>query len=56
MYNHLTTSVRIIQIQPFLSEFCLSENNYENCARYKIKQQGNEPANNLLPDGAILKT
>ena len=36
MYDYLTTSVRIIQLQPFLNEYCLNSNNYNRCARYKI--------------------
>ena len=55
MYNHLTTAVRIIQLQPLLGKYCLSGEHYHECARYKIIQQGKEPPYDLLPDGAILK-
>jgi hypothetical protein len=55
MYNHLTTAVRIIQLQPFLEGYCLNKEHYQKCARYKIIGQGNEPPYNLLPNGAILK-
>ncbi len=55
MYDYLTTSVRIIQLQPFLNEYCLNSNNYNRCARYKIIENGNEPPSNLLPNGDTLK-
>ena len=55
MYNHLTTAIRIIRLQPFVRDYCLSETNYKNCARFKIKSQGSEAPDNLLPDGAKLK-
>jgi hypothetical protein len=55
MYNYLTTAIRIIQIQPFLSDFCLNGDNYQNCARYRIRQQGSEPPDTLLPNGTTLK-
>jgi len=56
MYNHFTTAVRIIQLQPFLKDYCLSGEHYLDCARYKIKKQGKEAPDNLLPDGKILKS
>jgi len=55
MYNHLTTALRIIQLQPFVKDYCLTGDNYQNCARYKIKCKGTEAPDNLLPDGAKLK-
>ena len=55
MYNHLTTAVRIIQLQPLLEEYCLNGENFKKCARYKIIEQGKEPPYTLLPDGEILK-
>ena len=55
MYNHLTTAVRIIQLQPFVKDYCLNDDNYQNCARYKIKSGGTEAPENLLPDGTKLK-
>jgi len=56
MYNHLTTAVRIIQLQPYVDEYCLNGERYRNCARFKIREQGNEAPDNLLPDGTILKS
>jgi hypothetical protein len=55
MYNYLTTAIRIIKIQPFLTDFCLNESNFFKCERYKIRTQGTEPPDNLLPDGTVLK-
>ena len=55
MYNYLTTAVRIIQLQPFVGEYCLSEKHYQECARYKMRAQGKVPQDNLLPNGTALK-
>ena len=55
MYNHLTTAVRIIQLQPYVDEYCSGAENYKKCARYKILKQGKEPPYKLLPDGTLLK-
>jgi len=55
MYNHLTTAVRIIQLQPYVDNYCLSGDRYQECARYKMIRQGKEPPFQLLPDGTILK-
>jgi hypothetical protein len=55
MYNHLTTAIRIILLQPYVKDYCLSGDNYQNCARFKIKSQGTEAPDDLLPDGARLK-
>jgi len=55
MYNHLTTAVRIMQLQPLLGNYCLSGEQYHECARFKIIEQEKEPPYNLLPDGTILK-
>jgi len=55
MYNHLTTAVRIIQLQPYVDEYCLGGEHYKKCARFKIIEQGKEPPYELLPDGTILK-
>lgn len=55
MYDFLTSSVRIIQLQPFLNDYCLSNTNHESCARYRIIETGTEPESNLLPNGEILK-
>ena len=55
MYNHLTTAVRIIQLQPYVDKYCLGGENCRKCARYKIIAQGKEPPFKLLPDGTTLK-
>ncbi len=55
MYNYLTTAVRIIQLQPFLSEYCLNLENHKKCARYKMKEKGEKPSADLLPDGKKIK-
>lgn len=55
MYDLITTSVRIIQLQPFLNEFCLKRDNYKKCARYGVIESGKEPPADLLPDGNKLK-
>jgi len=55
MYNFITNAVRIIQLQPFLKEYCMNPEKYNECARYKIKDEGGKPPDNLLPDGKILK-
>ncbi len=54
MYNLLTTSVRIIQLQPFLTGYCESPTNSRQCARYKLIEMGKEPPVDLLPDGKKL--
>ena len=56
MYNLITTSIRIIRLQPFLNEYCLNGENYKNCARYKIFEKGQKSPTNLLPNGETLKT
>lgn len=55
MYNMITTSVRIIQLQPFLNEYCLNADNYKNCERYKLAEKGVEPPADLLPNGEKLR-
>lgn len=32
-------------------QYCLSKENHEQCARYKIKEEGKEPPLGLTPDG-----
>lgn len=56
MYDYLTSSVRIIQLQPFLDKYCQNPERHVDCVRYKIIEGGKEPPANLLPDGAYLKT
>jgi hypothetical protein len=56
MYNLLTTSVRIIQLQPFLTGYCEDRLNCLKCARYKIIDTGKEPPADLLPDGKKLSS
>ena len=51
MYNLLTTSVRIIRLQPYLTEYCEDAENCRKCARYIIIETGKEPPADLLPDG-----
>ncbi len=55
MYDLITTSVRIIQLQPFLNDYCLSRENFANCVRFGIIANGKEPPADLLPDGKKLK-
>ncbi len=54
MYNLLTTSVRIIQLQPFLRDYCEDSLKCRECARYKIIDTGKEPPADLLPNGKKL--
>jgi hypothetical protein len=54
MYNLLTTSVRIIRLQPFLTGYCEDAVKYRECARYKVIETGKEPPSDLLPDGKKL--
>jgi hypothetical protein len=54
LYNLLTTSVRIIQLQPFLTGYCENPANCPECARYKLIEIGKEPPADLLPDGKKL--
>ncbi len=54
MYNLLTTSVRIIQLQPFLTSYCEDPLNCLQCERYKIIDRGKEPPADLLPNGKKL--
>lgn len=55
MYSLITSSVKIIHLQPFLNEYCFNPENYKNCARYILKQKGEKPEPHLLPDGTILR-
>ena len=55
MYNYLTTAVRIIQLQPYVEDYCLNEGHHQECARYKKRAEGKVPPDNLLPNGTILK-
>lgn len=55
MYDLITTSVRIIQLQPYLDSYCLARDNFTNCARYRIIKTGKEPPSDLLPDGEKMK-
>lgn len=54
MYDLLTTSVRIIRLQPYLTGYCENPVNCRECARYKIIDTGKEPPADLLPDGKKL--
>lgn len=56
MYNLITGSVRIMQLQPFLHEYCQNPQKYKECARYNIREKGGKSPDNLLPNGEILKT
>ena len=55
MYDLITTSVRIMQLQPFLNGYCLNPDNFTRCERYHIIESGKEPPSDLLPDGKKLK-
>jgi hypothetical protein len=55
MYDLITTSVRIMQLLPFLNGYCLDRGNFTNCARFHIIESGKEPSADLLPDGKRLK-
>lgn len=55
MYDFITTSVRIMQIQPFLKEYCLNPEKHQECERYKVIETGKEPPCNLLPNGKMFK-
>ncbi len=55
MYNYMSSSLRILQLQPFLNDFCLNPERYRECVRYKIIEEGKEPPARLLPDGKLLK-
>lgn len=54
MYNLITTSVRIIQLQPYLIEYCTNHDRCRECARFKLIETGKEPPADLLPDGKKL--
>ncbi len=56
MYELITNSVRIIQLQPYLNDYCLNSARFTECARYVIIEGGKEPPPDLLPDGKKLKT
>ena len=55
MYDLITSSVRIMQMQPFLDEFCHNRKNHLNCCRYKAIEGGKEPPASLLPNGDTLR-
>ncbi len=54
MYNLITTSLRIMQLQPYLMEYCANPDHCRECARFKIIETGKEPPADLLPDGKKL--
>lgn len=54
MYDLITTSVRIIQLQPYLSDYCVNSKNFARCVRYGLIDAGKEPPGDLLPDGKKL--
>ncbi len=54
MYNLLTTSVRIIRLQPYLTGYCEDPIMFRDCARYRLIETGKEPPSDLLPDGTKL--
>ncbi len=56
MYNFITSSVRIMQLQPFIIDYCTNSKNFKECARYKIQEKGGEPPPDLLPSGKIFKS
>ena len=55
MYNLMSSSVRIIELQPLITRYCLSEQNYRSCARFRFISDGEVPPVGLLPDGKTLK-
>jgi len=55
MYNYISSSVRIIQLQPFLNEYCLNPEKCKECARFKMKERGEKPPANLLPNGERIR-
>jgi hypothetical protein len=55
MYNYLTSSVTILELYPFVEEYCRHPEKYKECARYKILIEGDAPPENLLPNGKMLK-
>jgi hypothetical protein len=54
MYDLFTTSVRIIQLQPYFIKYCTDSEHCAECARFKIIESGKEPPPDLLPDGKKL--
>lgn len=55
MYNLITTSLRISELQPLIQEYCLNPENYKECMRYKMKEKGEKSPDNLLPNGKMLE-
>jgi hypothetical protein len=55
MLNLITTSIRITRLQPLIQEYCLNSDKYKECIRYKMKEKGEKPPENLLPNGKKLK-
>jgi len=55
MYNYLTSSVTILELYPFVEEYCRHPEKYKECARYKILIEGDAPPENVLPNGKMLK-
>ena len=37
------------------NKFCKTKNNWKNCKRYQMEEQGKSHSDNMLPDGSILK-
>jgi len=35
------------------NEYCRSDNNWENCRRYQLEEQGIYHPDNMLPDGQV---
>ncbi len=56
MYNLITTSLRIMQLQPYLTDYCTNQDRCPECARYRVLETGIKPPADLLPDGTRLTT
>lgn len=55
MLNLITTSTRISRLQPLIAEYCLNQEKYRECMRYKMKEKGEKSPDNLLPNGKKLE-
>ena len=53
--NLITTSTRISRLQPLIAEYCLNQEKYRECMRYKMKEKGEKSHDNLLPNGKKLE-
>lgn len=56
MFNLISTSISIMKLQPFVTDYCMNAENHVKCARFRLKEEGEEPGPDLLPDSERLQS